>query len=429
MADPLSIAGSVVGILSLGITVTQSLFDYYAASRSQHSDVENTLRRLKSMQELLKTLLKRVDNRKCLPNDSSLIANIEKSVGECEELILELQEEANKFKKVPMNNVQSAIKAVSRRIEYPFRESTLKKLDEDIGEIINCLNFALQLLQQDSMDHIQDDTKDIKQLLNLVMYSLLSLELQDWLKAPDPSIDFNEACEKRQDQGTGLWLVEGETFNAWLRDPRSFLWLRGFAGCGKSVLCSTAIQYVFRHQRSNPEVRMGIAFFFFKFNEERKQDTSGMLRALVLQLSVQLDSQDDLSHLHDKYRHATPSNENLLTCLHQIVRKFSDVYILVDALDESPMNKHRHTMLKALVDMRKWEDPGFHLLVTSRDEVDIRVELDIDLGDIIEMKNVEVDQDIATFVAEHLRFDRRFHKWAKFYDQIELALMKQANGV
>lgn len=29
MADPLSVAGSVVGIISLGITVTQALIDFY----------------------------------------------------------------------------------------------------------------------------------------------------------------------------------------------------------------------------------------------------------------------------------------------------------------------------------------------------------------------------------------------------------------
>src|SRR5205085_11269328 len=57
------------------------------------------------------------------------------------------------------------------------------------------------------------------------------------------------------------------------------------SGCGKSVLCSTAIQYTFRHRRSDPDV--GIAFFYFTFNDESKQDESAILRALLLQLSGQ----------------------------------------------------------------------------------------------------------------------------------------------
>ncbi len=56
------------------------------------------------------------------------------------------------------------------------------------------------------------------------------------------------------------------------------MWLNGFAGSGKSVLCSTAIQFALRHRRSDPNV--GIAFFYFTFNDESKQDVSAMLRAL-----------------------------------------------------------------------------------------------------------------------------------------------------
>jgi hypothetical protein len=33
MADPLSVAGSVVGIISLGITVTQGLVNFYTTAR------------------------------------------------------------------------------------------------------------------------------------------------------------------------------------------------------------------------------------------------------------------------------------------------------------------------------------------------------------------------------------------------------------
>ena len=76
------------------------------------------------------------------------------------------------------------------------------------------------------------------------------------------------------------------------------------------MLCSTAIQHTFRHRRLNP--RIGIAFFFFTFNDNSKKDASAMLRALVLQLSSQLkDNHALLSSLHDRCLDATPPDHEL----------------------------------------------------------------------------------------------------------------------
>src|SRR5206468_1075868 len=139
----------------------------------------------------------------------------------------------------------------------------------------------------------------------------------------------------------------------------------GLAGCGKSVLCSTAIRSTFRHRRFNP--RVGIAFFFFTFSDSSKQDSSAMLRALVLQLSSQLnDSHGPLSRLHDSYYGAAPPDQALMDCLHQLIRSFDEAYIILDALDESPRDKRRGDMLQTLVDVRTWSAPQLHLLVTSR---------------------------------------------------------------
>jgi ankyrin repeat domain-containing protein 50 len=293
------------------------------------------------------------------------------------------------------------------------------------------LSLALQVLQQKDISNVQDDIEDAKAVLDLVRAGQISSTIRDWLKAPDATINYNEACKVKH-LGTGLWLVNGPFFSAWLAKPKSFLWLNGFAGCGKSTLCSTSIQYAFRHRRSNP--RIGIAFFFFKFNDESKQDASAMLRALVLQLSSQLnDNHALLSGLYDRYRNATPPGHDLEDCLHQLVRAFEHVYIILDALDESPRTKHRRGVFEALVIIREWLEPGLHLLVTSRDEADIRGVLHDELcaspDEIVSMKNDSVDSDIASFISSYLKSNRRLRKWEKYHDQIEKALTERAIGV
>jgi len=159
-----------------------------------------------------------------------------------------------------------------------------------------------------------------------------------------------------------------------------------------------------------------------------------MLRALVLQLSSQLnDNHALLSRLYDCYRNATPPDQDLEDCMHQLVRAFEHVYIILDALDESPRNKHRWGVLKTLVIIREWSEPGLHLLVTSRDETDIRDvlrdELYASLDEIVSMKNDSVRSDIASFVSCYLKDSRGLQRWGKYHDQIEKALTERANGV
>ncbi|KAK1573827.1 uncharacterized protein LY79DRAFT_593711 [Colletotrichum navitas] len=427
MSDPLSVTGSVVGIISLGLQVTQSLYNYYAAIDTQYSDVTHTARKLESLLEILNCLQTHLDGRKVEVDGTHVLDNIESTIKQCEECIQELQEESRKFEREPVDGIRTAIRATGRRLAYPFRESTLKKLDEDIDELVIHLSLALQLLQQDVTNRIQDEIEDTRAVLDLVRASQLSSEIQIWLKAPDASIDFNDACKKKN-PGTGLWFIKSPFFISWLERPRSFLWLKGFAGCGKSVLCSTAIQHVFRHRRSNPKV--GIAFFSFTFADEGKQDTSAMIRALLLQLSSQLGvTNTALAQLYERYRTVTPSDQAFLECLRQLVRGFLDIYIVIDALDESPREKHRDAMLQALNDIRAWPEPGLHILVTSRDEVDIRDALGAMPEEVVVMKNDGIDKDIASFVSQRLRDNRRLQKWQKHYDRIEQVLIEKANGV
>ncbi|KAK2018229.1 hypothetical protein LZ32DRAFT_366427 [Colletotrichum eremochloae] len=273
----------------------------------------------------------------------------------------------------------------------------------------------------------KDEIEDTKAVLDLVRASQLSSEIQAWLKAPDASIDFNDACKKKH-PGTGLWFTKSSSFISWLDHPRSFLWLKGFAGCGKSVLCSTAIQHAFRHRGSKPKV--GIAFFSFTFADEGKQDVSAMIRALLLQLSSQLGiTNTAVARLYERYCTTTPPDQVLIECLHQLFHYFLDIYIVIDALDESPREKHRDAMLQVLNDIRAWSEPGLHLLVTSRDEVDIRDALEAVPEEVVVMNNNGIDNDIASFVSQHLRDSRRLRKWKEYHRRIEEVLIEKANGV
>ena len=427
MADPLSVSASIAGLVSLGIQVTSSLVKFYTLYKNQDADVGRTTGNLDSLLGTFQFLHTAFKTRTFPPSEQDLIDNIESSVQKCEELIQELQTECEKLDSTKASGFKDAIKTAGRRAAYRFRQSTLAKLDEDIGEIRENLKLALDVLQFGVLRNTQDDVTEIKDVVKLMRAAHISSEIRDWLKAPDASVNHNAACAKRH-PGTGNWFVKDTVFTTWLTQENSFRWLNGFAGCGKSVLCSTAIQHTFRHKQSDRGI--GIGFFYFTFNDASKQDESGMLRALIFQLSGQLSgSGTDLDRLRGSYGTSTPPTIVLVQHLEQMVRKFDQVYILLDALDECPRYDQRDQVLSVIETMRNWLFPGLHLLVTSRDKLDIRESLDPRREQEVIMKNSAIEEDIRNFISEKLSTDPRLRKWSTYHDRIQQTLANRAQGV
>ena len=56
MSDPLSVAAGVVGITSLGLQVTQYLFDYYSALKDRDTILAGTITKLEQLLKILDTI-------------------------------------------------------------------------------------------------------------------------------------------------------------------------------------------------------------------------------------------------------------------------------------------------------------------------------------------------------------------------------------
>lgn len=79
--------------------------------------------------------------------------------------------------------------------------------------------------------------------------------------------------------------------------------------------------------------------------------------------------------------------------------------------------------------MQRWSFPGLHLLVTSRDESNIRISLNLSSNQEVKMKNGGIDEDISVFVWGRLQEDRKLQKWLPYSKKIQEALAKRAQGV
>ncbi|KAF8512683.1 hypothetical protein JB92DRAFT_264456 [Gautieria morchelliformis] len=237
-------------------------------------------------------------------------------------------------------------------------------------------------------------------------------DIYKWLAAPDyESKHWNAAGER--EGGTGSWFVRGESFLEWKHKPKSFLWLHGKAGAGKTILCSTIIREISDHSKSDPSI--AVAFFYFDFRGKDIEPPS-LLRALIKQLYLQsarapAKTSDYLMKLFSDKENGqgSLSPEELKSTLKSIISTFENVYIILDALDECP---DRHRFLGLIKEIHGWNFDTLHLLATSRDEKDIEKTLRDLVSHQVSMDEGLVDSDIRAYVSNRLKDDNKLSKYS-----------------
>ncbi|KAF8486650.1 hypothetical protein JB92DRAFT_3130815 [Gautieria morchelliformis] len=257
-------------------------------------------------------------------------------------------------------------------------------------------------------------------------------DIYNWLSAPDYESKHLTAITEREGN-TGAWFVQGDCFQEWRGKPKSFLWLHGKAGAGKTILCSTIIREISRHCES--DASLAIAFFYFDFHSK---DTTppAVLRALIKQLSARAPAKtspeipDYLADLF--YRKGdgeqSPSLEELASTLKSIIGTFkNDVYIIFDALDECP---DRPRFLKLMKEIQGWNYDKLHLLATSRYERDIEKTLRDLVSHQVPMDESLVNGDIQVYVSRQMNDDPKFISYSEEKrEAIKTTLMDGAHGM
>lgn len=100
-----------------------------------------------------------------------------------------------------------------------------------------------------------------------------------WLSSPDPSTNHNAARAKHEPT-TGDWFLRSQDFSSWRSGLGQCMFLHGIPGCGKSILCSTIIEDL-KHRRDQCS-GSDLIYFYFDFNQEKKQTVDGFLRSMIV---------------------------------------------------------------------------------------------------------------------------------------------------
>jgi Cdc6-like AAA superfamily ATPase len=267
---------------------------------------------------------------------------------------------------------------------------------------------------------MMDDTR-------FVARSNLEGSIKSWLDPPDASTNHIQA-RKEHHQDTGLWFLKSEQYTQWKAKLCSALWLHGIPGCGKTVLSSTVIENLEKSCETSNDV---LLYFYFNFNDSKKQSVDSMVRSLIFQLyRIRQKSRSDLDKLYlsCKDGQEQPRHSQLLGTLHIMLQDTSTTYIVLDALDECRTRQELQSWLMTP------EAQGLQLFLTSRKEEDIESSISSWLApaSIVPIQQGPVDNDIRAFIYSKMAKDEELQRWQHtpdIFTEIESKLMEKAGGM
>ncbi|KZV67559.1 hypothetical protein PENSPDRAFT_48455 [Peniophora sp. CONT] len=287
----------------------------------------------------------------------------------------------------------------------------------------------IQCISPDGQGHTEtlERIENSLSVMTTVQVQQLDIEIQKWLAPPDASENHRRVTASRC-EGTGTWMLNSPAFMEWRERDASSFWLHGKPGSGKSVLCSSVIDML-TSMPSNT-----VAYYYFDFRDESKQHADGLLRSLVHQLS---SASDECLSLHREFyssygKKGGPSLTLLTDHLRCLAGALSNpVYLVLDAVDESPHDARRTEVLPMLRKLTSLHLDHVRVLLASRPEGDIRKCLEDECTVSMDLQDAEPhERDMKSYIALVLTSYLDFGDWPRRL--VDLAcdtLQRKANGM
>jgi hypothetical protein len=334
MADPLSIASGVAGLVSLTIQATQLACKYVAEVNEAGEAALQCLRSL----SLLRDIIARIHETE----QSEAVASI---VTRRPDLISsnDIEECAQSVEKVRLR-LQALFRedgTVKRRkaLICPFQSAESAKLVQRLQDFRDNLASvaSADALEISAKSHVvvSDTQKDVGAIRATIQSGLQDEEarrLLDWI-LPDDAEQWRLGDSTTELVGTGNFFLESAEFKNWFSSAGGILWTHGAPGSGKSILMSQAISHFQKHGSTM------VLSHFCDHRDPRTQSPDLVVRHLIKQAALH-----SVAVLRDlqacpEYLKSKRSGRNLR--VNEAERIFSDIclangqfVIVLDGLDE-----------------------------------------------------------------------------------------------
>lgn len=444
MADPLSIAASIAGIISLTDTVFRYAFKYTRSVSGAKDDIRRLSDEINSFSAVLRSLHALACDLQAQGQEFDCALRVE-YLSQCQHTF----EKVKKRLKKASDDLEgsSKVKRVARQLKWPYSVSETKELLEDVSRQKNAISLAtsadtmrqLQLLlsqQSDRFDQIDNFLAKTSPKIEISTQILLNSEKKsvlDFFMPPslNPQRNLDQSIKWRQPT-TGTWLLESEELKQWYSIPGSHLWLKGIPGGGKTVLAGAVIQEALG-RASTASKDIGVAFFFCDYKNETTHSPVNILGSIAYQIALQKDEAFELlknhyEELHPKRSLSRPLDaDELRATISRMSTQFEHVYIILDGVDEC--QDEVEGVATAVQDLADCTD-NTSIALFSREEDEIEAALDENFRHITISART---QDIETYIRAEMMLresdGRLIVKDVSVKEKIEEELVRRAKGM
>ncbi|PKS10137.1 hypothetical protein jhhlp_001887 [Lomentospora prolificans] len=261
----------------------------------------------------------------------------------CEDVLKDVTKTLDKYSEVQsgQGSPSDKVKRVWKRLK--LEPSDIIELRDRITSTVTLLNTFVQKLAYQA-------TLETKRGVDCLVADKDNQErrkILDWITDMDYAPQHNDHIKERQ-EGTGLWLLDSNKYQTWLRGENQTLFCPGIPGAGKTVLSAVVISKLLEQYYRDP--KLGVAYIYFHFRMHEKQGLDNLVSSLLKQLCELLSSVpavvQDLYKRHTSVR-TRPTVDELLDALAIVATSYTKVFIVVDALDECQEN---HGCRKTFID-------------------------------------------------------------------------------
>ncbi|KAH7196516.1 uncharacterized protein B0J16DRAFT_390429 [Fusarium flagelliforme] len=444
MAEPVSIAASIAGIISLTDTVFRYAFRYSRSVAGAKEDIQRLSEEINSLSAVLRILRALACDLQAQGQEFDCALRVD-LLAECERTFEKLKKRLNKAGDDLSG--PSKLQALARQLKWPFSASETKELLADVSRYKNTISLAasadsmrqLQLLlskQSDRFDKIDQALEKASQKIEISTQILVNREKKavlDFFMHPslNPQRNLDQSIKWRQPT-TGTWLLESEELKQWYSTPGSRLWLKGIPGGGKTVLAGAVIQEALTRALSASST-IGVAFFFCDYKNEATQSPVNILGSIAYQIALQKD--EAFEELNNYYQELhpersltqSPDTDELRATISRMSKQFDHLYIIIDGVDEC--RDEVEDVAAAVHDLAEFSDNNSTALF-SRDEAEIEAALDGDFRHVaISARTEDIEKYIRAEMMLRESNGRLVVKDLTVKDKIEEQLVRRAKGM
>lgn len=439
MADPLSLAASIAGLISLADVIFRTTYKFVRAAKDAKDEIQSLLDEINNLSSVLRRL-------EALASDledegQSFDPTLRNHyLNHCYKTFNKIE---SRVKKASESFKKSKLDGIVRQLKWPFSSSETKELLTELSRHKETISVALLA---DSMRKIQlslSKSNEIDRKITALGEIARRIEINTMIAIDDrkqrilnhfmkanPQLALQTSIRLRHPM-TGLWLTESPKFIRWLETPASKLWLTGIPGAGKTVLAGSVVQEALT--RTYTSRKIGAAFFFCDYKDSKTWNTVNILGALASQLARQNDESYNILNAYYEILYPpkglpkTADADELRAQISKMCETFDQTIIVVDGIDEC--DDLTDEVVDNLIQLADYSE-RLSMALLSRDHYNIRVRVEEEFEPIqIAAHTEDVELYVNAEIDKRIRTRQLQLSSADMKEEIRGALVGKADGM